>query len=222
MLEAAAFFVTVAGYLAVMALRKRISWLSPLVGTVFLVGPVWWLISGDWQAYQRGGDWIAVWLGPATVALAVPLAKQAKAFIRYWRGALLGIAVGCALSPLSAWLVLTLANVDDSLVRSLLSKSVTTPISLELTKLVGGISALAAVLTALTGMIGSLIAGPLLKRLGITDDWAIGVAVGTAAHAIGTASLQRSSPIQAAAASVAMIISAICTSLYLIPLAFWL
>ncbi|TGU43222.1 LrgB family protein, partial [Mesorhizobium sp. M00.F.Ca.ET.186.01.1.1] len=80
---------------------------------------------------------------------------------------------------------------DDILLRSMLSKSVTTPIALELTASIGGVPALAAFFTALTGMVGVLIARPVLKWGRITDDWAIGIAVGTSAHAIGTASLNR-------------------------------
>lgn len=213
----AAVFVTLLGYLIAILLAKRFSRLQPLIVATALVWFIWWLGSGDWNVYKQGGEWISFWLGPATVALAVPLAKQLRELAHIWRGILMGVAAGCAVSILSTWLILALFGGSDMLLSSLLSKSVTTPISVELTKTLGGIPSLAAFFTALTGIIGISVARPLLKWAKIRDDWAIGIAVGTSSHAIGTASLHRVSPVQTAASSVAMIAAGVVTSLYLIP-----
>ncbi len=217
MLSVAAILVTLLGYVIAYRLSQRFRKLQPIVVGTVLVWLIWWLVSGDWTAYAAGGDWISVWLGPATVALAVPLTKQLQQLKRIWKGALLGIVAGTGMSLASTWLFFWLLGGDQALFTSLLTKSVTTPISVELTASIGGMPALAAFFTALTGVLGSLMARPLLKAAGITDDWAIGLAVGTSAHAIGTASLHRDSELQAAASTLAMIVAGVITSLYLIP-----
>jgi putative effector of murein hydrolase len=212
-----AILLTLFGYGIATLVANRFPRTQPLVVATAAVWFLWWLTSGDWEAYHSGGEWITFWLGPATVALAVPLAKQMRSFLHIWRGVLLGVAAGCAASILSVYLVFALIGMDDLLVRSMLSKSVTTPISVALTENLGGVPALAALFTALTGIIGISLARPLLQWAGVRDDWAIGIAVGTSSHAIGTASLHRVSPVQTAASSVAMIVAGVVTSLYLIP-----
>jgi putative effector of murein hydrolase len=218
MLSFAAVIFTLIGYSAAKALAAKLPRMEPFLVAVGIVWLLWWLFSGDWKAYETGAAWITFWLGPATVALAVPLAKQLKQLAHIWRGVLLGVAAGCAVSPISSWLIMKLLGGDDLLGRSMLSKSVTTPISLELTAFLGGIPALAALFTALTGVIGICVARPLLKLFKIRDDWAVGIAVGTSSHAIGTAGLHQVSPVQTAASSIAMIIAGVVTSLYLAPL----
>lgn len=212
-----AIVVTLIGYKAATAISARFPRVQPLVAAVVLVGLAWWLCSGDWAAFSAGGQWISFWLGPATVALAVPLAKQIREFAHIWKGILLGVCMGCAVAILTVYLIHWCLSSDEMLLKSMLSKSVTTPIALELARSVGGVPALTAFFTALTGMVGVLIARPVLKWGNIREDWAIGIAVGTSAHAIGTASLNRISPVQTAASSVAMIVAGVVTSIYLIP-----
>ncbi|MGG1658755.1 LrgB family protein [Brevibacillus sp. NRS-1366] len=212
-----AILVTLVGYKGASTISSRFPRFQPLIVAVILVWILWWVLSGDWEAFSAGGRWISFWLGPATVALAVPLAKQIREFAHIWRGVLLGICAGCAVALFTVYLIHWCIGSDEALMRSMLSKSVTTPIALELARSIGGVPALAAFFTALTGMIGVLIARPVLKWGGIKDDWAIGIAVGTSAHAIGTASLNRVSPVQTAASSMAMIVAGVVTSLYLIP-----
>ncbi|KZE41974.1 effector of murein hydrolase LrgA [Brevibacillus parabrevis] len=215
-----AILVTLVGYKGAATVHVRFPRVQPLLVAVVLVWVIWWAVSDDWEAFSAGGQWISFWLGPATVALAVPLAKQIRQFAHIWRGVLLGVSAGCAVAIVSVYAIHWCFGSDDILLRSMLSKSVTTPIALELTASIGGVPALAAFFTALTGMVGVLIARPVLKWGRITEDWAIGIAVGTSAHAIGTASLNRISPVQTAASSVAMIVAGVVTSLYLIPFSF--
>ncbi|MED1914968.1 LrgB family protein [Brevibacillus sp. DP1.3A] len=215
-----AILVSVAGYKGATMINARFQRLQPLLVAVVLVWTMWWAFSGDWEAFTAGGQWISFWLGPATVALAIPLAKQIKEFAHIWRGVLLGVCAGCAVAIFVVIGVHWFLGSDELVYKSMLSKSVTTPIALELSRSIGGEPALAAFFTALTGMVGVMIARPVLKWGKITDDWAIGIAIGTSAHAIGTASLNRVSPVQTAASSVAMIVAGVITSIYLIPFSF--
>ncbi|WP_019119948.1 LrgB family protein [Brevibacillus massiliensis] len=218
MLGAMAICLTIFMYICARPLSERLFRIQPILIAAAGVGLIWWLFSGDWQSYAKGGSYISFWLGPATVALAVPLAKQLRQLARVWRAVAAGVAAGSAASMLSAWMLMKLLDGGETLTRSILSKSVTTPISVELTAGIGGNPSLAGLFTALTGIVGISIARPLLKGAGITDDWALGIAIGTSSHAIGTAGLLRHSQEQAAASSLAMILSGIITSVYFIPL----
>ncbi|CAM5793753.1 MULTISPECIES: LrgB family protein [Brevibacillus] len=212
-----AIIVTLAAYKMAMYAAARFPIIQPVLVASVCAWFIWWVINGDWDAYRLGGDWISFWVGPATVALAVPLAKQIREFAHIWRGVLLGVGAGCAVAILTVFGVGLLFGTDDVLTKSMLTKSVTTPIAVELSKNIGGVPALAAFFTALTGIVGIAFARPLLALVGVKDDWAIGIAVGTSAHAIGTASLNRVSQVQTAASSVAMIMAGVVTAIYLIP-----
>ncbi|MEJ8548027.1 LrgB family protein [Brevibacillus borstelensis] len=212
-----AIVVTLAAYKVAMSAAARFRYMQPVLVASVCAWLIWWAINGDWEAYRLGGDWISFWVGPATVALAVPLAKQIREFSHIWRGVLLGVAAGCAVAILTVFGLGFLFGTDDLLTKSMLTKSVTTPIAVELSKNIGGVPALAAFFTALTGIAGIAFARPLLALVGVKDDWAVGIAVGTSAHAIGTASLNRVSQVQTAASSIAMIMAGVVTAIYLIP-----
>lgn len=215
-----AILVTLGAYRLAIYAGRRSRHIQPVVVATIGTWVIWWLISGDWESYQMGGEWISYWVGPATVALAVPLAKQMRVFSDIWRGVLLGVAAGCLVAITAVLGIGWLFGMDEVLTKSMLTKSVTTPIAVELTKNIGGVPALAAFFVALTGIAGVAMAGPLLSLCGVKDDWAIGIAVGTSAHAIGTASLNRVSQVQTAASSVAMIVAGIVTAICVIPFSF--
>jgi len=210
-----AILVILAGYMAAVAINRRFPRMQPLFVAVVLVWLCWTAFGGEWDAFSSGGSWISFWLGPATVALAVPLAANIRQFSSIWRGVLIGVGAGSAVSLLSTMLIYWIFGFDPKVMYSMLSKSVTTPIALELASNIGGIPALAAFFTALTGFIGAMMSRPVLRWAGITDDRAVGIAVGTSAHAIGTASLK--TPMQTASSGIAMIVAGVVTSLYLIP-----
>lgn len=217
MLSAAAIMLTLIVYAATRRFAHRLKWIHPIIAASVLIGVIWYAVSGDWAAYAAGGQWISVWLGPATVALAVPLAKQLKELKKLWPGILLGVGIGCGTSIALVWTLVSLLGGDSVVLYSMLSKSVTTPISVELAAAVGGNPSLAALFTAGTGLVGASMARGLLKLVRVNDPWAAGIAVGTTAHAIGTAGFPPEEQQKVAASTLAMIMSGIITSLYLIP-----
>ncbi|WP_139490452.1 LrgB family protein [Brevibacillus dissolubilis] len=217
-MELLAILLTLLVYLGVRRLSVRFPRVHPMILSAVAIWFIWWLISGDFEVYAKGGQWITFWLGPATVALAYPVAKEWQQLTSMWRSVLVAVAFGTGVVMISTWITMEMLQADPVLTRSILSKSVTMPIAIELSENIGGIPPLSALFTAITGIIGSVMMRPYLKALGITDDWAIGIAVGTSAHAIGTASLLRDSERQAAASSLAMILAGVITSLYYIPL----
>jgi putative effector of murein hydrolase len=104
----------------------------------------------------------------------------------------------------------------------MIPKSVTTPISVELSKLLGGTPELSAVFTVLAGLIGSVVGPAILKLFGVRRDIPIGIAMGTSAHGIGTARVVQESELQGGASGFAMALAGIVTSLLSIPVQWWL
>lgn len=172
------------------------------------------LLRIDYQEYNRGGSLVSFWLGPATVALAVPLYKQLESVKRNALPILAGIAVGSLVGMISAAGIAALFGAEDAVVRSLLPKSVTTPIAIELARVLGGIPSLTSVLVVTTGLIGNTL-GPFVLRLArVRRPEAVGLALGTAAHGIGTARALQISEESGAMSGLAMGLAGVLTSIY--------
>jgi predicted murein hydrolase (TIGR00659 family) len=152
-----------------------------------LIGVLLAATHTSYQTFFDGAQFVHFLLGPATVALAVPLYRNLGRI-----GATL-VPMGCALIAGSLTAIVTavvvggLAGLPVSLLASLAPKSVTTPIAMSLAKANGGIPALAAVFVILTGIIGAVMVTPLMNAMRIRDFAARGFAAGLAAHGIGTA-----------------------------------
>ena len=163
------------------------------------------------EAYARGGDMIGFFLGPATVALALPLYRQLDR-IKQAALPILGASVcGATAAVLVAGWVTKARGGSRELVASMLPKSATTPVALAVTETIGGIPALTAALVILTGVLGA-VAGPAVLRLArIRSELAHGLAMGISAHGIGTARALGESQATGAFAALAMALSAVIT-----------
>jgi putative effector of murein hydrolase len=161
-------------------------------------------------------------LGPATVALAVPLYanlhRLSKVFWPLLISLLLGSLVGIVSSAGVAWAL----GLDDILIKSLLSRSVSTPISMGIASEIGGAPELAAVFVIVSGVFGAMLGWPLLSRLRLGQDVVYGFATGMAAHGIGTARAFQRSDTAGAFSGLAMGLNGLVTAI-LIPLLlrFW-
>ena len=204
--------VTVAAYVLSLRLQRRLPWLHPLFVTSGGLILMLVALRIPYTAYAAGGKVLEFFLGPATVALGVPLYRQFRRMKRNLAAILAGVTAGSATGLVTAGLSASLFGASQELVRSMMPKSVTTPIALELARDLGGVPELAAVLTVLTGLFGSMFGPALLRRCGVRDDLPLGIAIGTAAHGIGTARLIRESEPQGAASSLAMALAGIVTS----------
>ncbi|CAG7648287.1 Inner membrane protein YohK [Paenibacillus allorhizosphaerae] len=214
--------LTVAAYAAALGLQRRWKALHPLLICSAIIVIILLLLHVPYEVYQTGGEYIVFLLGPATVALGVPLYKNARRIRQNAISILTGISVGsvCAI-VLSAALVWCLGG-NRELMVTMMPKSVTSPIALEISRQAGGIPELTAVLTVLTGLIGSMLGPGLLRLAGVRDDISIGTAIGTAAHGIGTARIIRDSELAGSVSGFAMGAAAIITSFLFIPLYVWL
>jgi predicted murein hydrolase (TIGR00659 family) len=141
----------------------------------------------DYRAYFEGAQFVHFLLGPATVALGLPLWRNRLAVRRTLLPMCAALVAGSLTAIGSAVLVGWALGAPGPILASLASKSVTAPIAMALTESLGGIPALAAVLVVLTGILGSVVVTPLMNALRIRDFAARGFAVGVASHGIGTA-----------------------------------
>jgi putative effector of murein hydrolase len=188
-----------------------------LVGTPLVAG-VLYLINMDFDAYYAGNGALNWLLGPTTVALAVPLAKQMRQLppllLTVTSTVLIGgfFATGCAL------VMALLFDADQLMVLSLAAKSVTTPIAVGITEQLGGLVTLIVMVVLLTGIVGILAAQTIFNYTKITDERWQGLILGISAHAIGTAKAFELSPRCGAFSTLGMGLNGIWTSIFLPPL----
>ncbi|WP_426453757.1 LrgB family protein [Paenibacillus sp. S-38] len=214
--------LTILSYTAALGLQRKWKALHPLLSCSVMIMLVLYLLQLPYEAYRKGGDYIVFLLGPATVALGVPLYKNAQRIGRSMLPILSGVTAGSvAALLLAAGLVWALGG-SRELLLSMMPKSVTSPVAIEISRQAGGFHELTAVLTVLTGLTGSLFGPAFLRLSGVRDDIAVGTAIGTSAHGIGTARIIRDSELAGSVSGFAMGAAAIITSLLFIPLYGWL
>lgn len=186
--------------------------LAIIIVIVFLLG-----FGIPKEKYDLGGSFILFFLGPATVVLAVPLYKQIELLKKDFVPILVGIIAGSVTSIMSVILLSKLFRIDLNVAVSMLPKSVTTAIGMEISKEIGGIVSLSVAVIVLTGITGAVIGPGLLKLFRISDDVAQGVAIGTASHAVGTSKAMELGETQGAMSGLSIGIAGIATVI-LVPL----
>jgi predicted murein hydrolase (TIGR00659 family) len=160
--------------------------LNPLLITMLVLILFLKLNHIDYTDYQEGGQYIEFWLKPAIVALGLPLYRQLSSIRRQLTIILVSEVVGCVIGIISAVYIARLLGAGEPVVLSLAPKSVTTPIAMEVTKSLGGIAPLTAAIVIMVGVFGSMIGFKLMRLCGITNPISQSLAMGTAAHAVGT------------------------------------
>ena len=171
----------------------------------------------DYASYWEGGRLVHLLLGPATVALALPLYQQWPIVRRSWKALLGSILLGSVAGFGSALGLAALFRLPVEHWPSLAPKSVTTPIAIGIAEKLGGDPGLAVLAVVLTGVFGAMVGVSWLRLLRITDERAVGLALGIAAHGIGTARASQLGPTAAAFAGLGMGLCGLLTAL-LLPL----
>ncbi len=190
---------------------------NPVLLAVIVLVALLWVTETPYQTYFEGAQFVHFLLGPATVALAVPLYNNLRQVRRAALPLGAALVVGSLTAASSAVGIAWLLGATESTLASLAPKSVTTPVAMGIAEQLGGLPSLTAVLVILTGIIGAVFATWTLNALKI-DDWrARGFATGVAAHGIGTARAFQLNDVAGAFASLAMGLNAIATAL-LLPL----
>jgi predicted murein hydrolase (TIGR00659 family) len=191
--------------------------LNPVLIAVLLLVAMLSATGTSYPAYFEGAQFVHFLLGPATVALAIPLYRQFDRVRRSAMALLASILAGSLTAAASAiGIAWALGGSLDTLI-SLAPKSVTAPVAMGITEQLGGLPSLTAVLVILTGVLGAMLGPPLLNLMGIRDWAARGVAMGTASHGIGTARALQVNELAGAFSGLAMGLNALATAL-LLPL----
>lgn len=189
----------------------------PLSITAVAVGLVMWLSGESAVEYQQHASLLHWILGPATVALAIPIYNQWQVVRKLGTPLIIGVTVGGIVAPLLAWGVIYLTNAPTAIQKTMLVKSITSPLAMETGAAIGGIPALAAVFVILTGIIGAL-AAPLTYRLfAVTMPEAQGISLGVVCHAVGTSKALHMGEIQGALATVGLGLNGILTA-FILPI----
>jgi len=205
--------LTVACYWLGLVLHRRWKWVPPIVAACVPIVAVLLLVREPYAEYNRGGNWLTWWLGPATVALAVPMYRNGMALRRSLPRLVLIVFAGAVVGMTTAGGVAWLLGAPLPVVMSAVPKSVTTPIAIEVSRELKGIPQITIAMVILAGVLGASVGRGLLRLAGVRDDRAIGAAIGSASHGIGTASLVRHSEMQATVSSWAMAAAGVFTSL---------
>ncbi len=173
----------------------------------------------DYRTYFDGARFIHFLLGPATVALAIPLYREIDLIRKAFAPILVSLAAGSLTAIASAVGIARLFGGERIILLSLAPKSVTTPIAMGISEQIGGLPSLTAVSVVLTGIGGAVFGGWLLDRLRVHDESARGMAMGVASHGIGTARALQWSRSAGAFAALAMALNGLLTALLLPVLA---
>lgn len=169
-----------------LAKRTKSILLNPILLTIIVMIGVLKLCNVPYTSYAAGGDLISFWLKPAVVALAVPLYRQLATIRRQALFIMVSELAGCIAGIVSVVLLAQWLGATREVVLSMASKSVTTPIAMEITQAVGGIPPLSAAVVVCVGIFGGMIGFKVMEMSGVKSPMAQGLSMGTAAHAVGT------------------------------------
>jgi predicted murein hydrolase (TIGR00659 family) len=175
------------------------------------------LTGTSYKTYFDGAQFVHFLLGPATVALAIPLYQQLPALRRDWFALLVGMLAGSTAAITTAMGVAWALGASPVTILSLAPKSVTSPIAMGIAEKIGGLPSLTAVMVIATGILGATLARTILTWMKFTDHKVMGFALGVTAHGIGTARGFQVSEEMGAFAGLAMGLSGVMTAL-LLPL----
>ncbi len=210
--------LTLAAFVLASVVYRKLQ-MNPLLNPVLLsVIAIVLILRGtdtDYATYFEGAQFVHFLLGPATVALAVPLYRQFDRVRASATAILVSLLCGSITSALSAVSIAWLLGADTVSIISVAPKSVTAPVAMGISEQLGGLPSLTAVIVILTGIIGAMF-GPLILNWLKIRDWSVrGLAIGTASHGIGTARALQVNEVAGAFSGLAMGLNALATAIIL-------
>ncbi len=208
--------LTLVVYLGAMAIYKKSGsqpLLIPVFTAVLVIVGILLLTGTRYETYRSGVSLLTLFVGPATVALAIPLYAQRERIKELWLPISAALLVGCVVAMVSALSIGWVLGGSETTLIALMPKSATIPIALPMAERFGAPGSLAAVAVAITGISGTMMS-PLLCRLLRTQDPAVkGFALGLTAHAIGTARALQVNPTSGAFSALAMGLNGVATAI---------
>ena len=202
---------------AVSLATRRHPLANPVLHAMWIIGAFLLVTGTSYTTYFAGAQFVHFLLGPATVALAVPLYENRRRVVSSIVPMLVALVAGSVTAVVSVVLLAQLAGLPRDVVLSLAPKSVTGGVAMGIAESLHADPSLTAVAVILTGIMGAIIVTPLMNRTGVTDFRARGFAAGLAAHGIGTARAFQVDKIAGVFSGIAMSLNALVTS-FLVPL----
>ncbi|MGG0655958.1 LrgB family protein [Rummeliibacillus pycnus] len=209
--------------LAVFFLMKKVyeRYYHPILFPVFtcaiLIVGVLLIFDIPYETYMIGGQWIDRFLGPAVVSLALPLYRQRKLIKKNYMAIVTGITVAMSASVGTVLVLAELFQQKNEYIKTLIPKSITSPVAMQISNVIGGNPTLTAVFVMITGIIGAVFGPYLYKICKIDTEIARGVAMGSSAHGIGVGKLTEYGEKTLSMGSVSMTLTAVVGAI-LIPL----
>ena len=192
--------------------------LNPVLLAIVMLVSLLTATRTSYATYFEGAQFVHFLLGPAVVALAVPLYFNAHYLRRMWLPVLGGLLVGATTAVLSAVGVAWLLKGSKEVILSLAPKSVTAPVAMGITEKLGGLPSLTAILVVSTGILGAIIGPSILNKLRVRDEAMRGFSMGVTAHGIGTARAFQESERAGAFSGLAMGLNTLVTAIIVPPL----
>ena len=206
-------FISLFAYLSGMKLKKKFGWpvLNPLLVAIILVIAFLKATGISYTDYNTGASYISYFLTPSTVCLAIPLYKQLELLKKNLTAVAAAITAGVIGSVVSVYVMSMIFRLEHVHYVSLLPKSITTAIGMGVSEEAGGIVTMTIVSIILTGILGNIVADGWFKLVGIKEPIAKGLALGTSAHAIGTAKALELGEVEGAMSSLSIAVAGLMT-----------
>ena len=202
-------------FYAAKTLQRRLGWVlfNPILIAIAII--IVFLLAMDipYETYHAGAKLIEFWLKPAVVALGVPLYLQLSSIKRQFLPILASQTMGCVAGIVSVVVIAKMLGASNAVIMSLASKSVTTPIAMEVTQALGGIPSLTAAIVVITGLIGAIIGFKTLSVGHVHNPMALGLSMGAASHALGTSAAMDRDQFMGAYASLGLTLNGILTAM---------
>jgi len=213
--------MTIAAYVFSDWLYRRSSnnpLLNPVLVSVTVLVAILVFTGTPYRTYFEGAQFVHFFLGPATVALAIPLYANFGRLKQLWLPLSIGLLVGSMTAALSAIALAWMFGASHQTLLALAPKSVTAPVAMGITEKLGGPASLTAILVVSTGILGAVLGPTILNWCRIGDPATRGFAIGTASHGIGTARAFQESEIAGAFSGLAMGLNTLVSSVLIPPM----
>lgn len=193
--------------------KTQIILLNPILVTIAIIIIFLKMTGISYETYNQSGKLIEFWLKPAVVALGVPLYLQLETIKKQFIPIFLSQLAGCTIGVISVVLIAKVMGASQEVILSLAPKSVTTPIAMEVTQSIGGIPSLTAAVVVCVGLLGAMLGFKTMHLMKVNSPIAQGLAIGAAAHAVGTSTAMEVSRKYGAYASLGLTLNGILTSI---------
>lgn len=191
--------------------KTRLSICNPLLIAILLtMGVLLWL-DIDYETYEGSAKYLSYLLTPATVSLAIPLYEQIELLKKNWKAVFAGIFSGVLASMVSVLLFALVFHLNHAEYVTFLPKSITTAIGMGVSEELGGYVAITVAVIIITGIIGNIFAELVCRLFRIKEPIAVGIAIGSSSHALGTAKAMEIGDVEGAMSSLSIVVSGLLT-----------